>query len=139
MKYFFLAAILSGSVFAQNITGVAVLKGSLKTKTLVNDQSATCKVKVDKIRNIKEEDAYGFPGYKVTVEASLEGRNEKSELSVRMDQQFTLTNFWNVNGMTVAKDLDYFSVDGAFLKIKPDGRLASFSFPYQNQKITCAF
>ncbi len=54
---------------------MSVLKGSLKTKVVVNGISSTCKVKVDKIRNIMEEDAFGFPGYKVKIEARLEGKN----------------------------------------------------------------
>ncbi len=139
MKLFTIAALLSASAFAQQITGVAVLKGSLKTKTRVNGISTTCKVKVDKVRNIMEEDAFGFPGYKVRIEASLEGKNEESKTVVKLDQVFNLTNFWTENGKVVAKDLEYFSTDGALLTIKPDGRLSSFTIPYNNQKITCAF
>ncbi len=139
MKYFTFAALMTGTAFAQNITGVAVLKGSLKTKTLVRGISTTCKVKVAKIRNIKEEDYYGFPGYTVKVEVDLNGKNDKQETVVRYGKEFTLTNFWRENGQVVAKDFDYFSEDGALLTIKTDGRLKSFSFPVDNQKITCSF
>ena len=139
MKLFIIAALLSTTAFAQQITGVAVLKGSLKTKVMVNGISSTCKVKVDKIRNIMEEDAFGFPGYKVKIEASLDGKNDKQETVVKLDQIFNLTNFWTENGKVVAKDLEYFSTDGALLTIKPDGRLKSVTLPYNNQKITCAF
>ncbi len=139
MKVLIFAALLSTTAFAQQITGVAVLKGSLKTKVAVNGVTATCKVKVDKIRNIMEEDANGFPGYKVRIEASLDGKNDKQETVVKLDQVYNLTNFWTVDGKVIAKDLEYFSTDGALLTIKPDGRLKSFVIPYNNQKITCAF
>jgi hypothetical protein len=139
MKIFMIAALFLTTAFAQKITGVSVLKGSLKTKVVVNGISSTCKVKVDKIRNLMEEDAYGFPGYKVKIEARLEGKNKQQEPVVQIDQVFHLTNFWYENGKVVAKDLQYFSTDGALLTIKHDGRLKSLSFPYNNQKITCSF
>lgn len=139
MKYFSFAVLVTGTAIAQSITGVPVLKGSLKTKTLVRSTQSTCKVKVSKIRNLMEEDAFGNPGYRVRIEANLEGKNDKNETVVRFDKEFALTNFWEVNGQTVAKDLDYFSEDGAYLRIKPDGRLKTFSFTYGEEKITCSF
>ncbi len=139
MKYFTFAALMTGTAFAQTITGVPVLKGALKTKTSVRGTSTTCKVKVAKIRNLKEEDSFGNPGYTVKVEVDLDGKNDKQETVVRYGKEFTVTNFWPENGQTVARDFDYFSADGALLSIKTDGRLKSFSFPLDNQKITCAF
>lgn len=139
MKYFTFAALVTGTAFAQSITGVPVLKGALKTKTLVRSTQTTCKVKVVKIRNLMEEDAFGNPGYRVRIEANLEGKNDKNETVVKFDKEFALTNFWEVNGQIVAKDLDYTSTDGAYLRIKPDGRLQTFSFKYGEEKITCAF
>lgn len=139
MKTLIIAAIISSSALAQSITGVAVLKGSLKTKVPYNGVEATCKVKVEQIRNIRDEDAYGFPGYRVVVSVDLNGRTKDGDSVVNFDRQYTLTNFWNVNGMTVAKDLDYFSTDGANLTIKPDGRLRTFAFPVDGRTITCAF
>ena len=139
MKYLIFAALVTTTAFAQTITGVAVLKGSLKTQTLVRSIQSTCKVKVAQTRNLKEEDAFGNPGYRVRIEANLEGKNDKKETVIKFDKDFTLTNFWVVNGQTVAKDFDYSSPDGAFLRIKQDGRLSSFSFPYGEENITCSF
>lgn len=139
MKYFTFAALVTGTAFAQSITGVPVLKGALKTKTMVRGTSTNCKVKIDKIRNMKEEDSFGNPGYKVIVEVDLDGKNDKQETVVRYGKEFTLTNFWPENGQVVAKDFDYYSDDGAFLTIKADGRLKSFSLNLDNQKITCSF
>lgn len=139
MKYFSFAVLMTGTAFAQTITGIPVLKGSLKTKILVRSIQTTCRVKVIKIRNLMEEDAFGNPGYRLRVEANLEGKNDKQETVVKFDKEFALTNFWAVNGQTVAKDLDYTSTDGAYLRIKPDGRLQTFSFQYGGEKITCSF
>ncbi|MFL5783421.1 MAG: hypothetical protein ACJ76H_02355 [Bacteriovoracaceae bacterium] len=139
MKYLAFAILFSGSVAAQSITGVAVLKGTLKTKVNFHGVSANCKVKVIKIKNIMEEDAFGFPGYQVRIEADLDGRNENGESVVNFSREFMVTNIWNVNGKTVAKDFEYFSEDGALLTIKDDGRLKSFAFPVQNEKVTCTF
>jgi acyl-coenzyme A synthetase/AMP-(fatty) acid ligase len=139
MKYIAFIILFSGSAIAQSITGVPVLKGTLKTKVNFHGVSATCKVKVIKLKNIMEEDAFGFPGYQVRIEADLNGRNENGESVVSFDREFMVTNFWNVNGKTVAKDFEYFSEDGALLTIKEDGRLKSFVFPVQNEKVTCAF
>ncbi len=139
MKLLIIAALLSTSAFAQQITGVSVLKGSLKTKVVVNNVSTTCKVKVDKVKNIMEEDAFGFPGYKVRIEASLDGKDKEGKSVVKLEQIYNLTNFWPENGKVVAKDFEYFSDDGSLLTIKPDGRLKSFVIPFNGQKITCAF
>lgn len=139
MKKLIIAALMTSSAFAQSITGVAVLKGSLKTKVNVNNIPTTCKVKVDKIRNIMEEDAFGFPGYRVIIKVDLSARGRDNEILVNFDREFTLVNFWNVGGRTVAKDLEYFSPEGALLMIKPDGRLKSFSFPFEGQTVTCSF
>lgn len=139
MKYLTYAVLLSSTAFAQSITGVAVLKGSLKTKTLVRGYQSTCKVKVDSIRNIRDEDFYGFPGYTVVIKVSVDGSNEKQEKVVSIDRQFTVTNFWNEGGKVIAKDLDYFSTDGANLTIKPDGRLKAFAFNDNSSRINCNF
>lgn len=139
MKYLTYAALITGTALAQSITGVPVLKGALKTKTVVRGTQSTCKVKVSRIRNLMEEDAFGFPGYKVTLDVSVDGRNESGEAVVKIDRQFEVNNFWVENGQTVAKDLDYHSVDGAKLTIKTDGRLQSFVFADSSDKVSCAF
>ncbi len=139
MKLIIVAALLSTTAFAQEISGVAVLKGTLKTKTVVENIPTTCKVKVEKVRNIMEEDAFGFPGYKLKMKISLDGKNSKQETVVTLDKDFELTNFWNENGKIVAKDFEYFSADGALLSIKADGRLKSMTVPYKNQKVICNF
>jgi hypothetical protein len=139
MKYLTYAALITGTAFAQPITGVSVLKGTLKTKVMVRGTSSTCKVKISKIRNIMEEDSFGYPGYRVTLEADVEGRNDKQELVVNYHRNFSLSNFWEEGGKVVAKDFEYASTDGALLTIKEDGRLKSLSFPVDNDKLTCSF
>ncbi len=139
MKYFTYALLITGTALAQSFTGVPVLKGSLKTKTNVRGTSSTCKVKVSKTRNLKEEDAFGNPGYRVILSVNLDGKNENNESVVKFEQEYTVTNFWNEGGKVVARDFEYFSTDGATLSIKEDGRLKAFSFPLQGEKITCSF
>jgi hypothetical protein len=139
MKYLTIAALMTSTAFAQTITGVPVLKGSLKTKVMVRGINTTCKVKVERIRNLKEEDSFQNPGYKVTIDTDLDGRNSDGEKVIRFGKQFVLTNLWPENGQIVAKDFEYFSEDGAVLTIKPDGRMRTFTIPLDNQKITCSF
>lgn len=139
MKYFTYALLLSSTAFAQNFTGIPVLKGSLKTKILVKGTQTTCKIKVVKVRNLMEEDSFGNPGYRVRIEADLDGRDSERRPVVKFDREFTLTNFWQQNGQVIVKDLEYGSNDGANLTIKPDGRIKAFSFPFENEKVTCSF
>lgn len=135
----FASALFFLSADAHMIVGTPVLKGSLKTKVMINGVKTTCKIKIEDIKNLKFEDSYGNPGYTVRLNANLSGSDTKREISIRFSRDFVLTNMFQVGANTEVKDYEYASDDGVVLKIKTDGRLKSVMFPYQGQNVTCQF
>lgn len=133
-------SLFSLSVFAQEIQGTLMLKGSLKTKITVNNVNTTCKVKVKKVRNILEEDAYGNPGYRARIQLSLSGNDYERQIKVKFDKEVDVINMHDENGTKIVKDFDYFSSeDKIYVSIDGKGRLKQARFPYQGQTITCKF
>ncbi len=141
MKNILLISILAfaATSFAHTIEGTLVLKGSIKTKIFVNDLKTTCKVKVEKVKNLMQEDSFGNPAYKVRVEISLSGRDYERDLSVKLDRELWLHNLFTVGGRTEVRDLEYTSAEGVKMNIDRNGRIQKVIFPFQSQKITCSF
>jgi hypothetical protein len=124
---------------ANVVEGTLVLKGSLKTKIMVNGVKTTCKVRVEEVKNLLEEDYYGNPAYKIDIEVSLSGSDFARSLKVKLNKDYHMTNLFNENGRLMVKDLHYASQDGATLLIKRDGRLRELTVPYENKKVSCTF
>ena len=129
---------LSLASSAHLIVGTPVLKGTLKTKVNVKGIESTCKVKIDKIKNLMEEDSFGNPAYKIFVDVSLDGHDYNSGLSVRLNQSVVLTNLFQDGAGTIVKDYEYVS-EGYYLRISEDGRLKSLNIPFESRSITCSF
>ena len=125
---------------AHTITGTPVLKGTLKSKLMVDGVKSTCKVQIEKIWSTNNEDSFGNPGYMVRMDLSLSGNDIDTGKTVKVDQKLMLTNMF-VNGTSsTVKDYEYLSEDKKVtLTIKTDGRLNTVAFPYKTQKVTCAF
>jgi hypothetical protein len=127
-------------VHAHDIQGTLVLKGSLKTKLMVNSVETICKVKVDNVRNLLIEDSFGNPAYVVDVELSLDGEDKKRKLKIKHQQKLPLTNIFQVNAGTQVNDLVYASSSGeVILEVKEDGRMNQIRFPYERKTLTCNF
>jgi hypothetical protein len=139
MKYILIALAVSGLASAHEITGTPILKGSIKTKVVVDGLSANCKVKISKPRNLMVEDSYGNPAYTVNTEVSLDASNAERTSVISFSKYFTFTNIFTVGGKTEVRDFDYSSQDGATLKIDSAGRLKAYSFNYNQKTITCSF
>lgn len=144
MKNIFLAIlatliVFSASSFAHTIEGTLILKGSIKTKIYVNSLKTTCKVKVEKVKNLMLEDSYGNPAYNVRVAISLSGRDYDRDLSVEYDRELWLNNLFSVGARTEVRDLEYASAEGTKMTIDRNGRIQNVTFPFQRQKITCSF
>src|SRR5665647_934096 len=77
-------------VRAQSIQGTMVLKGSIKTKIMVNGIKTVCKMKIDKVKNLLEEDAYGNPAYQLQAEIELDGTEFGKSIQVKHKQQTVL-------------------------------------------------
>lgn len=133
-------ALMTSAAFAQEIQGTLMLKGSLKTKLTVNSVKTTCKLKVEKVKNILEEDKFGNPGYQARIQISLDGNDLERNIKVKLDKEMVVINMHTINGEKVVKDFDYFNEDEKVkVLIDSEGRLVSTTFPYQTQTITCKF
>lgn len=141
MKNMIIAVIALASVssFAHMIEGTQILKGSIKTRIVVNNLRTTCKVKVEKVKNLMQEDSFGNPAYNVRVDISLDGSNSDRTQLVKFDREIWFNNlFITLNG-TEVRDLEYATADGARMMIDSEGRIKSVSFPSPYKTITCSF
>jgi hypothetical protein len=132
-------AIFSISTFAKDIQGTLLLKGSLRTKIVVNTVKTTCRVKVEKVKNLMQEDSYGNPAYQVRVDISLDGSDPARNLRVKHNKEVMFTNLFQVGTTSEVRDEEYAAADGSKLLITDQGRLRSVTFPFSSQKITCTF
>ena len=135
-----LVSLASLNSFAAPIEGTLMLKGSLKTKIVVKGVKSVCKLKVDKVKNILEEDSFGNPGYTAKVEISLDGNDIERNIKVKVDKKISVANVHTVGNVRQVKDFDYFNeAEKVTVTIDKEGRLLSTSFPFENQTITCKF
>lgn len=141
MKNITLAIIALGSLTASAhmIEGTQVLKGTIKTKIIVNSVKTTCRAKVEKVKNLMLEDTFGNPAYNVRVDMGLDGNDFERNLSVKFDKEFWLNNLFTVANGTEVRDFEYASKDGATMNIDRTGRIRKVTFLYQNKQITCTF
>lgn len=130
---------LAAQANAHTIEGTLMLKGALKTKITVNNLKTTCKVKVEKVKNLLVEDSFGNPAYDVRASMSLDGSDFERNLSVKFDKEFRLNNLFTVGNGTEVRDLEYQSTEGATMLIDNQGRIKNATFPTQYGKISCAF
>lgn len=136
---FGLLAMTALSANAHVIEGTLVLKGAIKTKIVVNTLKTTCKVKVEKVKNLLVEDSFGNPAYDIRVNMSLDGSDFERNLSVKFDKEYRMNNLFTVGNGTEVRDFEYYSPEGATLNIDKEGRIKSASMPTQYGKINCAF
>ena len=139
MKNIILLLALSLTASAHMIEGTLMLKGAIKTKIVVNTVKTTCKVKIEKVRNLMQEDSLGNPAYIVRANISLDGSDFERSLSVKFDRDFMFDNLFTTATGTEVRDFDYKSPEGAAMKIDGEGRVKSVSFPTQYKLITCTF
>jgi hypothetical protein len=134
-----LVATLSLSAFAHEIEGTQMLKGSRSTKLVVNSVKTTCKVKIDKVKNLLLEDSFGNPAYNVKISIDLDGSDLERNLRVKYSKTSWFNNLFTEGSGTIVKDFDYVSPEGSEVKIDDQGRLKVAKFKYSNQNITCSF
>jgi hypothetical protein len=142
MKNFIIVflSLVSISALAAEVEGTLMLKGALKSKVVVNGVSSVCKLKIDKVKNLLEEDDFGNPGYQVQIEIELDGRDIERKIKIKLDKKLTVINMHTANGVRQVKDLDYFSTaEKVTVTIDKEGRLVSTSFPYSQQIVKCSF
>lgn len=131
---------LSSFAHAQTIAGTLVLKGTLRTKIWIEGVETTCRVKVDKVRNLLQEDSFGNPAYLLDVEIALSGEDSKRKIKIKHEFKVQLINLFLEDQVTRVKDLDYASSAGdVTLLVNQEGRLVFTSFPYGREIIVCKF
>ena len=139
-KFILALCLFSVASMASEVQGTLMLKGSLKSKVLVNGVMAVCKLKVDKVKNLLEEDSLGYPGYQARIQINLDGSDFERGIKVKLNKDLTITNMHVQNGVKQVKDLEYFSsADKVTVTISSEGRLVSASFPFEQQTIKCNF
>lgn len=141
MKNIILGLMIVASPFvgAHEILGTQVLEGSLKTKIMVNGIETTCRVKIDKVKNLMDQDSYGNPAYKILVNIELSGNDIEKKVRVKYGKRSWMNNLFKVGNKTEVRDFDYIAEDGSTLKINGQGRLVSTSVSYDNKTVTCTF
>ncbi len=132
-------AAISLSVSAHTILGTQILKGSIKTKFDLNGVKTTCKIKVDKVKNLRLEDSYGNPAYNVRLEINLKGDDSERSISIRYDKDIWLNNLFTNGTRSEVRDFEYAGLDGTKMMIDRNGRIKSVTFTYVNRPITCSF
>ena len=126
--------------FAQEIQGTLMLKGSLKTKITVNNVKSVCRLKIEKVRNLMQEDSMGNPGYQARIKLNLDGNDIEKNIKVKVDKDIIVTNMHFEGNLRKVKDFDYLNTtEKVTVKIDEEGRILSTTFPYQSQTITCKF
>ena len=125
---------------ATEIQGTLMLKGTLKTNIVVNGVKSVCKLKVEKVKNLLEEDSFGNPGYQARIQISLDGRDIERSIKVKLDKELTVINLHQEKNIRQVQDLEYFSIEeNTKVTIDTEGRIVSTSFPFQGQTIKCNF
>ena len=141
MKILILLSLISSSLsFAHEIKGTLILKGALKTNIVIKGIKTTCRLKVEDVKNLLQEDDFGNPAYKVYFKLSLNGADIERNLRLNLERDITLTNLHQEGSVKIVKDLEYFNKEAQVkVLIKDDGRLVSTSFMLQGEPITCVF
>ena len=138
MKFLILASlVLCSSAFARPIQGTLVFKGAVKSKIKVFNEKTTCRVKVEKVKNIlEEEDSFGNPAYQIRTQLELNG-NEK----IKYDREVVFINLHKTGTTSQVEDLKYF-VKGeptTTMTVDEEGRIKQVTFIASNQNIVCNF
>ena len=130
---------LSGK--AHEIEGTLVLKGAIKTKIYVNMVKTTCRVKVDKVKNLLLEDSYGNPAYRVLVDLSLNGSDLERDRFIKYKRSVWLNNLFPISSKnSEVRDLEYVSAEtDVKTLIDRKGRIKQINYKALEKNITCNF
>lgn len=132
--------LISFGASATEIQGTLMLRGTVKTNVTINSVKSVCKLKVEKVKNLLQEDSFGNPGYQAKIVISLNGRDLERNLKVKFDKELTIVNLHLEKSVRRVKDFDYASIEEAVtVTIDEEGRIVNTTFPYQQQTVKCNF
>jgi hypothetical protein len=139
MKTLLTALLLISVAHAHEIKGTLILKGTAKTKVVVDGIEAKCNVKVDDVKNTLTEDSFKNPAYRVWTKVELSGKAGEIKIEHKADLRFT--NIHADGTRTKVSDESYIgeTEKRASLKIDEKGRIRSLVFPVGAKSITCTF
>lgn len=139
MKTLLITLLLASVAHAHEIKGTLILKGTAKTKIVVDGIETKCNVKVDEVKNTLTEDSFGNPAYRVWTKVELSGKAGEIKIEHKADLRFT--NLHASGAGTAVSDESYLgeTEKRASLKIDEKGRIRSIVFPVGAKSITCTF
>lgn len=141
MKHLLIAlALVTTAAQAHTITGQMVLKGTAKTKIMIQGSEAKCNVKIDEIKNNLIEDSFGNPAYHVWTKIELASSlSATTPINYKLDVRFTNIHK-TADGKMVRDDL-YVGEDvpRARMTVNEKGRIKQVVFPVGADTITCNF
>ncbi len=134
-------SLASLSCFAVEIKGTLTLKGTAKTKVVVNGIESKCHIKVEEVKNSMTEDSFGNPAYRVWTRIELSGTNQDRTVKVEHKADVRFVNIQPAGKFTQVSDSDYVGENEpkAKLAIDEKGRIRSAVFPVGASSVTCTF
>ncbi|MBY0516748.1 MAG: hypothetical protein K2P81_07565 [Bacteriovoracaceae bacterium] len=141
MKYLLILAFTPVLCFANEIQGTMMLKGTAKTKIIINGIEAKCSVKVDEVKNTMTEDSFGNPAYRVWTKIEVSGSNSDRTVKIDQSNSVRFTNLHKTAEGTQVDDFKYVSEDNSrsTLMINEKGRITSAEFPVGAKLVRCNF
>jgi hypothetical protein len=141
MKHLLIAlALISTNALAHTITGQMVLKGTAKTKVMIQGSEVKCNIKIDEIKNNLIEDSFGNPAYRVWTKIDLASSfSATTPIKYKLDVRFT--NIHQTTQGRIVRDDLYVGEDvpRARMTVNEKGRIKQVVFPIGAEIITCNF
>jgi len=139
MKTLLITILLASVAHAHEIKGTLILKGTAKTKVVVDGIETKCNVKVDDVKNTLTEDSFGNPAYRVWTKVELSGKAGEIKIEHKADLRFI--NIHANGAGTAVSDENYIgeTEKRASMKIDEKGRIRSIVFPVGAKSINCNF
>ena len=139
MKKLVVTLLLVSVAHAHEIKGTLILKGTAKTKIVVDGILTKCNVKVDDVKNTLTEDSFGNPAYRVWTKVELSGKAGEINIEHKADIRFTNMHV-DGTGTKVSDEIYLGETEKrASLKIDDKGRIRSVVFPVGAKLVTCTF
>ncbi len=139
MKTLIITLLLASVAHAHEIKGTLILKGTAKTKIMVDGIETKCNLKVDEVKNTLTEDSFQNPAYRVWTKVELSGKAGEIKIEHKADLRFT--NLHPAGNGTAVSDDKYIGENekSASMKIDEKGRIRTVVFPVGAKLITCNF
>ena len=139
MKTLLITLLLASVAHAHEIKGTLILKGTAKTKVMVDGIESKCHVKVDEVKNTLTEDSFKNPAYRVWTKVELSGK--AGDIKIEHKAELRFTNLHADGAGTKVSDDSHLgeTEKRATMKIDEKGRIRAVVFPVGAKLVTCTF